>query len=93
MSPMLFNLYLKNVFHIALEQVDQEIKVNGKPINNLLYADDTATMAGTIKDRQSIVNAINEVRIQYGFIMNVKKTEFMIVSRERKTLTYNFANK
>lgn len=68
---MLFNLYLENVFHIVLEKVDQGMKVNGKLINNLRYADDNAIIAGTIEDLQCIVNAINEIRMQHGVVTNV----------------------
>lgn len=35
-SPMLFNLYIENVFRIALEGIDIEIKVNGKLIKDTL---------------------------------------------------------
>uniref|UniRef100_A0A6P7GTA2 Uncharacterized protein LOC114341979 n=1 Tax=Diabrotica virgifera virgifera TaxID=50390 RepID=A0A6P7GTA2_DIAVI len=41
LSPVLFNLYVENVFAEALEGTDCGIKVNGYPINNIRDADDT----------------------------------------------------
>ena len=46
LSPCLFNLYAKYIMRNAgLEEVQTEIKIAGRNINNLRYADDTTVMA------------------------------------------------
>ena len=42
-----------------------------------------AIIAGTIEDLQSLINAMNEVGVHYGLVINIKKTELMVVSREK----------
>ena len=46
MSPCLFNLYAENIMRNAgLEKAQAGIKIAGRNINNLRYADDTTLMA------------------------------------------------
>ena len=46
LSPCLFNLYVEYIMRNAgLEEAQAEIKIAGKNINNLRYADDTTLMA------------------------------------------------
>lgn len=50
--PMLFNIYVEKILQIALEDVVAGIRVNDKPINNIRYTDDTATLASNLEDLQ-----------------------------------------
>ena len=46
LSPCLFNLYAEYIMRNArLEEAQAEIKIAGRNINNLRYADDTTLMA------------------------------------------------
>ena len=46
LSPCLFNLYAKNIMRTAgLEEAQAGIKIAGRHINNLRFADDTTLMA------------------------------------------------
>ena len=50
LSPYLFNLYSEYVMRNAgLEEAEAGIKISGKNINNLRYADDTTLMAESVK--------------------------------------------
>jgi len=49
---MLFNIYMEKNLQIALEDVVAGIRVNDKPINNIRYTDDTATLASNLEDLQ-----------------------------------------
>ena len=40
-------------------------------------------MADTVKELQRLLDAINDVGVKYGLVINVKETEFMVVSREK----------
>ena len=82
LSPMLFNIYVEKIFQIALEGVDTGIKINGKPINNIRYADDTAILANNLEDLQDILDRVTEVGEQFGLSINITKTKMMIISRQ-----------
>ena len=58
------------------------IIVNGKVINNIRYADDTAFLAGNKKDLQKLVDVIVVESEKMGLSLNEKKTEVMVVSRK-----------
>ena len=51
LSPYLFNLYAKYIMRNAgLDEAQAEIKIAGRNINNLRYADDTTLMAESEED-------------------------------------------
>ena len=51
MSPCLFNLYAEYIMRNAgLEEAQAGIKIPGRNINNLRYADDTSLMAESEQD-------------------------------------------
>ena len=52
LSPFLFNLYAEYIMRNArLDESQAEIKIAGRNINNLRYADDTTLMAESIRQR------------------------------------------
>ena len=56
MSPCLFNLYADNIMrNIGLEEGRAGIKIAGRNINNLRYADDTTFMAESEKELNSLL--------------------------------------
>ena len=51
LSPCLFNLYAENIIRNAgLKEAQPGIKISGRNINNLTYADDTTLMAEVKKN-------------------------------------------
>ena len=51
LSPCLFNFYAEYIMQNArLDEAQAEIKISGRNINNLKYADDTTLMAETKKN-------------------------------------------
>ena len=56
MSPCLFNLYEVYIMTNAeLEEAQAEIKISGRNINNLRYADDTILMAESEEELKSLL--------------------------------------
>lgn len=86
LSPLLFNAYSEEILKKALEEETAGIKINGIPVNNIRYADDTIIIAENIDDLQRLMNRIAECGQEYGLTMNAKKTKFMRIS---KTQRYN----
>lgn len=81
LSPLLFNLYSETVFEKALENMQEGIKVNGRFINNLRYADDTVIIANSPDGLQKLIDAITTEGETLGLKINTEKTKTMVVSK------------
>ena len=81
LSPYLFNLFTELIFR----SLDQEwgTSVGGRKISNLRYADDTALIADSGLELQSIASKVNEVGKEFGMKINIKKTKIMVVSKNK----------
>ena len=56
MSPCLFNLYAEYIMRNAgLEETQAGIKISGRNLNNLRYADDTTLMAESKEELKSLL--------------------------------------
>ena len=56
LSPCLFNLYAEYIMRNAgLEEAQAEIRIAGRNINNLRYADDTTRMAESEEELKSLL--------------------------------------
>ena len=56
-SPCLFNLYAEYIMrNTGLEETQAEIKIAGRNIKNLRYADDTTLMAESEEELKSLLN-------------------------------------
>ena len=63
MSPCLFNLYAEYILRNAgLEETQAGIKIAGRNINNLRYADDTTLMAESEEELKSLLMKMKEER-------------------------------
>lgn len=67
---------------MALEEESRGIKVNGIPIDNIRYADDTAILAPTIVDLQHMIDRIDAIGKQFGLTINATKTKLMVIGRQ-----------
>lgn len=81
LSSILFNIYSEQIFQEALEDIDAGIKINGENINNIRYADDTAVFADSLENLQELMTRITETSQRYGLPLNIKKTKYMIISK------------
>ena len=63
LSPCLFNLYAEYIIRNAgLDEAQAGIKLSGRNINNLRYADDTTLMAETEEELKSLLMKVKEER-------------------------------
>ena len=69
-----------------MEEAQAGIKISGRNINNLRYADDTALMAESEEELKSLLMKVKEESEKVGLKLNIKKTKMMsygpITSRE-----------
>ena len=60
LSPCLFNLYVEYIMgNAGLDEAQAGIKLSGRNINNLRYADDTTLMAES-EERKSLLMKVKE---------------------------------
>ena len=74
MSPCLFNLYAEYImWNPRLEEAQAGIKIAGRNINNLRYADDTTVMAESEEDLKSLLMKVKEESEKVGLKLNIQK--------------------
>ena len=78
LSPCLLNLYAEYIMRNArLEEAQAGIKIAGRNINNLRYADDTTLMAETEEELKSLLIKVKEASEKVGLKLNIQKTKIM----------------
>ena len=74
-------IYLQSIMQNAgLDEVQAEIKIVGRNINNLRYADDTTLMAESEEELKSLLMKVKEEIEKAGLKLNIQKTEIMASS-------------
>ena len=75
LSPCLFNLYAEYIRRNAgLEEAQAGIKIAGRNINNLRYADDTTFMAESEEELKRLLMKVKEESGKVGLKLNIQKT-------------------
>ena len=78
LSSCLFNLYAEYIMRNAgLEEAQAGIKIVGRNINNLRYADDTTLMAESEEELKSLLMKVKEEREKVGLKLNTQKTKII----------------
>ena len=78
MSPCLFNFYAEYIIRNAgLEEAQAGIKIAGRNINNLRYADDTTLMAESEEELKSLLTKVKEESEKVGLKLNIQKMKIM----------------
>ena len=78
LSPCLFNLYAEYIMRNAeLDEGQAGIKIAGRNINNLRYADDTTLMAESEEELKSLLMKVKEESEKVGLKLNIQKTKIM----------------
>ena len=81
MSPYLFNFYAEYIMRNAgLEETQAGIKIAGRNINNLRYANDTTLMRESKKELKSLLMKVKEESEKVGLKVNIQKTKIMASS-------------
>ena len=64
----------------GLEEAQAGIKIDGRNINNLRYADDTTLMAESVGELMSLLMKVKEKSEKVGLKLNIQKTKIMVSS-------------
>ena len=77
LSPCLFNFYAEySKRNARLEEAQAGLKIAGRNINNLRYADDTTLMAES-EGLKSLLMKVKEESEKVGLKLNIQKTKIM----------------
>ena len=80
-SPCLFDLYAEYIMqNSGLDEGQAGIKIMGRNINNLRYADDTTLMAESEEKRKSLLMKVKEESENVSLKLNIKKMKIMASS-------------
>ena len=81
LSPCLFNLYAEYIMQNSrLDEAQAGIKISGRNINNLRYADDITLMAESQEELKSLLMKVKEESKKADLKLNIKKTKIMASS-------------
>ena len=61
----------------GLDEAQARIKIAGRNINNLIYADDTTLMAESEEELKSLLMKVKEKTEKVGLKLNIQKTKIM----------------
>ena len=74
----LFNLYAKYIMlNAGLDEAQAGIKIAGRNINNIRYADDTTLMAESKEELKNLLMKVKEESEKVGLKLNIQKTKIM----------------
>ena len=78
MSPCLFSFYAEYImWNVGLDEAQAGIKIAGRNINNLRYADDTILMAEGEEELKSLLTKVKVESEKVGLKLNIQKTKIM----------------
>jgi len=83
LSPILFLIYSEMMMMIdAIEEIEEGIKVRGKLVKDIRFADDQGMTAASKGGLQKLMDGLNRTAKEYDMKVNIKKTKVMKVSRK-----------
>ena len=84
LSPCLLNLYAEYIMgNAGLDEAQAGIKISGRNINNLRYADDTTLRAESEDELKSLLMKAKEESEKAGLKLNIQKTKIMASGLKR----------
>ena len=74
----MFNLFVDHtVRNAGLDELQARIKIGGRNINNLRYADDTTLMAESEEELKNLLMRLKKESEKAGLKLNIKKTKIV----------------
>ena len=81
LSPLLFSVYVEAMMKEVMDGNENGVKVGGRIVGDVRFADDQGMVANTNDGLQKLMNVLNSTAKRYGMKINVKKTKVMVVSK------------
>jgi Reverse transcriptase (RNA-dependent DNA polymerase) len=86
LSPDLFNLVLEMIMRMALDNETVGLRLCGRLVSNLRFADDINLMATSPDELQAVTDHVNQQSARLGLVINIDKTKTMAVGDEQMKL-------
>ena len=67
-----------------LQECTQGVRIGGKMVNNLRYADDKTLIAGSEDELKQLLKKVKEASANEGLLLNIKKTKIIMTSHITK---------
>ena len=77
LSPLLFNIYAEKIIRDSLAGFVAGVKIGGRSISNLRYADDTSLLTSTEQDMKELIQQVKQHSEEAGLYLNLSKTKIM----------------
>ena len=78
LSPCIFYLYAEYIIrNVRLAEAQARIKIAGRNVNNLRYADDTTLLAESEEELEGLLVKVKEESEKFGLKLNIQKTKIM----------------
>ena len=77
LSPTLFNIFLERIMTDALEDHEGTVRIGGRTITNLPFADDIDGLTGQEQELVKLINHLEESSSAYGMQISAEKTQLM----------------
>ena len=81
MPPLMFTIYAEAMILEAMEGIEEGIKVGGKLLQDVRFADDQGMVASTESSLQKIINRLSGTAENYGMKINIKQTKVKRMSK------------
>ncbi len=82
LSPLLFSIYAEIMMKEVLEDMDEGIRVGGRLVSDVRFADDQGMVSSSEAGLQRLMDSLNETAKKYDMKINIKKTKVMVVSKK-----------
>lgn len=86
LSPDLFNLVLEVIMRMAVDSEAAGLRLCGRRVSNLRFADDINLMAESPEELQAVTDQVNQQSVRLGLIINIDKTKVMAVGDDHRQL-------
>ena len=91
LSPDLFNLILEIVMRLAEKAgSDTGVKLNGRLVDNLRFADDIDLLADLKESLQDLTNSVDKSSKRMGLKINAEKTKTMAIGKQHRNCKCNW---
>ena len=82
LSPLLFNIFVNDIFDIFYDLKCCPVKLNNKPITSLMYADDLLILSETEDGLKESLQRLGKYAKQWKMKISAKKTKIMVFNKQ-----------
>ena len=82
LSPCLFNLFLEQIMTESLEDFEGTVKIGGRNVSNLRFADDIDLIAGSHNELADLTLRLDTIATKYGMEISSEKSKILVMGTQ-----------